>query len=82
MYQGGIKKAVKEFDKAYEFAINYPYCSLADYAGKRNSPIIKKELLGELFPTPEQYKEFAHECILGIDGMDIDKELGDLTFDC
>ena len=78
MYPGGIEKAKKEFDKAYEFAINYPYCSLADYAGKRNSPIIDKELLGELFPTPEQYKEFARECIMG---MDLDKKLSDLTLE-
>jgi len=78
MYPGGIKKAAKEFDKAYEFAVNYPYCSLADYAGKRNSPIISKELLGELFPSPEQYKEFARECILG---MDLDEKLGGLTIE-
>ena len=78
MYPGGIEKAKKEFDKAYDFATDYPYCSLADYAGKRNSPIIDKELLGEIFPTPEQYKEFARECILG---MDLDKKLNDLTLE-
>ena len=78
MYPGGIEKAAKEFDKAYDFAIDYPYGSLADHAGRRNSPIIQKELLGELFPTPEQYKKFARECILG---MNLDKRLGDLTFE-
>lgn len=75
---GGIKGAVKEFDKAYEFAADYPYCSLGDYAGKRNSPIIDKDILIDLFPNPKEYKKFARECILG---MDIGRILGDITFD-
>lgn len=74
---GGIKRAMKEFDKAYEFAADYAYCSLGDYAGKRNSPIIDKDILADLFPTPREYKKFARECILG---MNIDTILGDIAF--
>lgn len=63
LYPGGYEKAIKEFDKAYEWAIQYPYCSLADYAGNRNSPIVDKDILGELFTSPEKYKEFARQCL-------------------
>ncbi len=62
-YPGGIEKALQEFDKAYEWATNDPYNSLGDYAGKRNSPIIDKDILREIFPTPHSYKEFARQCI-------------------
>ena len=81
MYPGGIEKAVQEFDKAYEFAINYSYGSLANFAGRmsRNSVIVEKELLGDMFPSPQKYKEFAKECIIGMD-LDRKLELGNLTF--
>ena len=78
MYPGGYEKAVREFDKAYEWAIQYPYCSLADYAGERNSPIIDKDVLGELFSSSEKYKEFAKQCMLG---MNLDERLGKLKID-
>ncbi|MFH0803545.1 MAG: transposase [Candidatus Tagabacteria bacterium] len=78
LYPGGLGKAVKEFNKAFDFAIDYPYCSLADYAGDRESPIIDKDLLGELFPNPKDYKNFARECILG---MNLEEKLGDVIKD-
>jgi len=64
LYAGGLERAVKEFDKAFEVAVDYPFCSLADYAGERKSPIIDKDLLGELFSSPKEYKNFARDCIL------------------
>jgi len=77
-YPGGIGKALKEFDKAYEWAVKDPYNSLGDYAGERNSPIIDKGVLGEMFPTPELYKEFAKQCMLGIN---LDEKLEKLRLD-
>ncbi|PKL72170.1 hypothetical protein CVV26_02770 [Candidatus Kuenenbacteria bacterium HGW-Kuenenbacteria-1] len=77
-YPGGLEKALKEFDKAYEWVAKDPYNSLGDYAGKRNSPIIDKDILGEMFPTPESYKKFAKQCMLG---MCLDEKLNDLKFD-
>jgi hypothetical protein len=44
--------------------VKYPFCSLADYFGKRDSPIISKDILTEIF-TPESFKEFSREVILG-----------------
>ena len=78
MYPGGYEKAVNEFDKAYEWAIKYPYGSLANYAGERNSPIIDKDVLGELFSSPEEYKEFARQCL---EQINLDDKLGGLTLD-
>jgi putative transposase len=78
LYPGGLEKAVTEFDKAFDFAIDYPYCSLADFAGDRKSPIIDKDLLGELFPNKKDYKKFAEDCILG---MNLEEKLSDAIKD-
>jgi len=77
-YPGGLEKALQEFDKAYEWATNDPYNSLGDYAGKRSSPIIDKDVLDEFFPTPESYKIFAKQCMLR---MNLDEKLGKLRLD-
>ncbi len=78
LYPGGLGKAIGEFDEAYERTINDPYNSLADYAGKRESPIIDRDILGELFTTPEEYKEFARDAMLA---RNIDESLGELIFE-
>lgn len=62
---GGLAKATLEFDKAYQWAIEYPFTSLADYAGRRKSVFLNKDLLGEIFANPKDFKEFACDCILG-----------------
>ena len=64
--KGGLEGSRKNFDDAWDWAIDYPFCSLADYAGKRkNSPILEKGLLGEIFSKPSDFKNFAKDCILG-----------------
>ena len=64
LYHGGIKKASDYFEKAYDWAVNYPYCSLGGYAGLRESPLIDKGILGEMF-TPAEYKDFSKDFITG-----------------
>lgn len=54
----------KNFDEFYEWAENYDYCSLGNYSGSKETPIIDKEILGEIF-TPEQYKKFSFDFITG-----------------
>jgi putative transposase len=63
LYPGGLQKALRDFDDAYEWAVGYPYCSLADYTGKKSSQIVDKDILGDLFPDAKRYKEFARQCI-------------------
>ena len=66
LYPKGIEGAVRNFDAAFEWAVKYPYCSLAGYAGRRSSPIISRDILAEMFEAPEKYKEFAKDCILSM----------------
>ena len=76
--EGGLVGALENFDKAYDWATQDPFTSLGDYAGERNSPIIEKGVLGEMFPTPKKYKEFARQCMLD---MNLDEKLGQLKID-
>lgn len=73
LYPGGIKEASANFNKAYNWAANNPYCSLGNYAGFRESPLIDKNLLGEIF-TPSEYesfsKDFMEEYASKIEGKD------------
>lgn len=39
-FAGGIIAAMRNFEAAYEFALEYPFCSLADIGDSRESPII------------------------------------------
>jgi putative transposase len=65
MYPGGPKKASGEFEKAYEWASAYPYTSLGEYAGTRESGILDKGLLGELYPKPSDYKHLVRDFMAG-----------------
>jgi len=78
LYPGGLQKALKEFDKAFKWAVNYPFGSLGDFAGMRNSPIVEKGVLGEIFPSAKHYQDFAKECILG---MNLEERIGPLTLE-
>src|SRR3989338_2267758 len=65
--KGGLAGAVKNFEEAWEWALSYPFSSLGDYVGNRvvhPSPVIDKEILGELFATPREFKAHAKEVIL------------------
>lgn len=60
MHPNGYDRACKEFDSALAWAEAYPYCSLGDYAGTLDRPIIEKSLLRDLF-SEEEYREFAKD---------------------
>lgn len=64
LYPGGLRRAIENFDDAYNRAARDPLNSLGAYAGNRDVPIITKDLLGELFETPDSFKEFARETML------------------
>jgi len=61
LYPGGLRRAIENFDDAYERASHDSFNSLGVYAGNKDLPIITKDLLGELFETPDSFKEFARE---------------------
>ena len=61
LYPGGLRRAVGEFDRAWNWALRYPFSSLPAYAAGAKSPIIDKDLLGERYPTAEEFYRQARE---------------------
>ncbi len=64
LYSGGIKTALKEFDKAFKFAMDYPFCSLGESFKRRKIEIIDRDILKELFPNLKNYKEFTRDALV------------------
>jgi len=77
-YPGGIESALKEFDKAFEFALEDPFSSLGESFGKRNLGIVDRDVLGEMFPNLEIYKKFVYDALLV---RNIREVLGKLTIE-
>jgi len=77
-YPGGIERALKEFDQAFEFALKDPFCSLGEAFGKRNFGIIDRDILTQTFPDLKTYKEFVRDALLV---RNIREILGKLTID-
>lgn len=63
--KGGLRGGTEHFDDAWQWAITYPFSSLGDFVGKRLSPILDNDILGEIFPTNREFKDFARDVILG-----------------
>lgn len=76
LFPGGIQVAVKNLNKALKFVQEYPFSSYADYVDLRKSFIIDKDILGEIFSKPGDYKKFVREAILFTKKLDkLPKEL-------
>ncbi|MDO8659512.1 MAG: transposase [Candidatus Parcubacteria bacterium] len=67
LFPGGLEAATKNPEEATRFVDNYSFSSHQDYAGLRESLIIDKDVLGEIFPTPGEYKKFVYGLILAKD---------------
>lgn len=74
LYPGGIKVAMQNFEKAFSWSLEYNFSSLADYASNRKSPIIDKDILGEIFSNPKEFKAFAKDAMFSRDN-DLEKGL-------
>ena len=55
---------VNHVEAIMRFAEDYLWSTQQEYLNKRNSIIIEKGLLGELFPDPQKYREFAKDILL------------------
>ncbi|MEK7115339.1 MAG: transposase [Patescibacteria group bacterium] len=62
---GGLNGATANFEMAWKWAIAYPFSSLADYCGERHTPIIEKSTFEEIFGSPDEFKSFARDVIMG-----------------
>ncbi len=67
MYPGGIGQALEHFDDAYDFAVQYPYSSLAHYMLKSNfntgQLIADDGLFHAAFPDQYEIQKFAKDCL-------------------
>jgi putative transposase len=64
LFPGGIPAAMENFDEAFQFALDYPFCSLGESFGLRNLDIIDRDCLSDVFPNVEIYKEFCKDAII------------------
>ena len=65
LFPGGLASAFQDIDKALKFVEQYPFSSYQDFIGLRQSLIIDKDILGEIFSTPEKYKKFVRDVLDG-----------------
>lgn len=78
LYPGGIKMASKEFNKAFDFALEYPFCSLGETFGRRKLGIIDRDILARMVLDLSSYKEFVYDALMV---RNIREVLGKLTID-
>lgn len=64
--RGGLKASVKNFDDAWRWATQeYRFSSLPVYANEKDSPIVDRNILHDIFETPAVFKKRAREMVLG-----------------
>lgn len=61
---GGISGAVKDFEKAWKWAITDPFSSFAEYAEVRNYPIIDQEIIRDKYTDHKVFKKWAKDFLL------------------
>lgn len=70
LYPAGYTKALKEFDRAWQWGVeSYAFSSLPEYAGDRSWPIVERGIVGELFPDQKTFKRHAREVIYNRAGL-------------
>lgn len=69
MHPRGYKWAVSHFEEAWKWAINYPFSSLGDYAGTRNSPIVTTGPLKKILGGPKEFKTLCKDMIFSREGI-------------
>ena len=70
LYPGGLTKALKEFEKAWQWGTSsYGFSSFPEYAGVRSWPITEKGIFKELFPDSPSFKRHAKEIMSSRSGL-------------
>lgn len=67
LYPGGYQAASKNFNRVFEWAKNYPYCSLGEFMGICRKAITDPGLLSDVF-TSRKYQAFCRDFITGRSG--------------
>jgi hypothetical protein len=64
LFPGGIPAALNDFDKSFQFAIDYPFCSLGEAFGLRKLNIINRSCFEGVFSDLDKYKEFCRDALI------------------
>ena len=64
LYPGGLATAADDFDRAWDWAQTYEFSSFASYVRVKDSPVLEKDILGELFSNAYEFKDSARDMIL------------------
>lgn len=68
LYPGGYKDALKNFENAWRWGTSkFEYSSLPVYVGAIDSPLVRQEIVGELFPTSSEFKKHARSVLFSRD---------------
>lgn len=73
-HPAGLNYAIRQFDRAFQWAQNDPFNSLADYAQEAGSPLLDHSVIKELLLQGKDFKNFSRDMMLGrtiIDDEDI-----------
>ncbi len=62
---GGLKGAMDDFEKAWKWAMTYPFSSLGTYAQNSIDPLVDLAACNEVIQAPKEFKVFAKDVILG-----------------
>ncbi len=66
LYPGGLKKATQEFEAAWKWGNeSYSFSSLSQYGLGKDSPIVEKDILGEIFDSNRDFKASSREMFSG-----------------
>jgi hypothetical protein len=64
LFEGGILGAMENFDEAFKFALDYPFCSLGEAFGFRNLGIVNRRSFEGMFTDPLSYKELCRDALV------------------
>jgi putative transposase len=64
LFEGGIPAALNNFDETFQFALDYPFCSLGETYGIRNLNIINRKCFEGAFNDLANYKEFCRDALI------------------
>jgi putative transposase len=63
LYPGGLAAAVHSFEKAWQWALAYPYSSLRTHAKGEKSPILAMDMMRDMFESGVSFKKQAHDML-------------------
>jgi putative transposase len=78
LFEGGILAALNDFDKAFQFALDYPFCSLGEVYGSRNLHIVNRDCFKNVFSNLQIYEEFCKDALITRNTREL---LGKLTME-